>query len=59
LAPKEVQRVDIGKVIGEQTHVRFDDGSALNIDGTWKHGESDLSNSVKDWLQSNGWTTPK
>jgi len=59
LAPKEVQRVDIGKVIGEQTHVHFDDGSALNIDGTWKHGESDLSNSVKDWLQSNGWTTPK
>lgn len=59
LAPKGVQRVDIGKVTGEQTHVHFDDGSALNIDGTWKHGESDLSNSVKDWLQSNGWTTPK
>jgi hypothetical protein len=54
-----VQRVDVGKVIGEQTHVHFDDGSALNVDGSWKHGESDLSNAIKDWLQNNGWTLPK
>ncbi|WP_150851957.1 hypothetical protein [Sinorhizobium arboris] len=29
-APKGVKRVDIGKIKGEQTHVHFDDGAALN-----------------------------
>jgi hypothetical protein len=42
-APKDVERVDVGKVKGEQTHAHFKDGSALNKDGTWKHGESTLS----------------
>ena len=33
-APKDVERVDVGKAKGEQTHAHFKDGSALNKDGT-------------------------
>lgn len=58
-APKGIERVDTGKVKGEQTHVHFDDDSALNMDGTWKHGERDLTNAQRDWLQNNGWNLPK
>ncbi|SIO13416.1 RHS repeat-associated core domain-containing protein [Singulisphaera sp. GP187] len=54
-APKSIERVDIGKIKGEQTHVHLDDGSALNIDGSWKHGGRQLSNAEKDWLKGNGW----
>ncbi|MDX8525879.1 RHS repeat-associated core domain-containing protein [Mesorhizobium sp. MSK_1335] len=57
-APREVERVDIGKVTGEQTHVHFKDGSALNIDGSWKHGFSELSKAVKGWLGTHGWNLP-
>jgi len=41
-APKSVIRVDKGKVKGEQDNVHFDDKSALNRDGTWKHGQRSL-----------------
>jgi RHS repeat-associated protein len=58
-APKEVKRVDTGKVTGEQTHAHFKDGSALNKNGTWKHGQSELSNATKNWLIDNGWKLPK
>lgn len=58
-APKDVERVDVGKVKGEQTHAHFKDGSALNKDGTWKHGESTLSRATQKWLENNGWTLPK
>lgn len=37
-APAEIIRVDTPKVPGEQLYIHFADGSALNIDGTWKHG---------------------
>ncbi len=33
-APNTVKRVDTGKIKGEQNHVHFKDGSALNRDGT-------------------------
>ena len=58
-APKDVERVDVGKVKGEQTHVHFKDNSALNMDGTWKHGESTLSRATQKWLVENGWKLPK
>ncbi len=58
-APKGMKRVDTGKITGEQTHVHFKDGSALNKDGSWKHGQSHLSNEAKKWLTDNGWTLPK
>ncbi|WP_408001807.1 NBR1-Ig-like domain-containing protein [Massilia sp. SM-13] len=58
-APKDVERVDVGKVKGEQTHAHFKDGSALNKDGTWKHGESTLSRATQKWLENNGWRLPK
>ena len=57
-APKEVKRVDKGKIFGEQDHVHLDDGRAINKDGTFKHnpsGNNNISNAVKDWLKKNGW----
>jgi hypothetical protein len=58
-APTGVDRVDSGNTnLGEKNHVHFDDGSALNSDGTWKHGESTLTNDQKDWLRQHGWTIP-
>ncbi len=58
-APKQVKRVDVGKVKGEQTHVHLKDGSALNKNGTWKHGGTKLSNKTQTWLGKSGWTLPK
>ncbi|WP_146171865.1 hypothetical protein [Pseudoduganella armeniaca] len=58
-APKDVERVDVGKVKGEQTHAHFKDGSTLNKDGTWKHGDSNLSRATQKWLENNGWKLPK
>lgn len=40
---------------GEQPHVHFKDGSALNKDGTWKHGHGKLTNEQKQYLKQNGW----
>ncbi len=57
-APKDVKRVDAGKVPGEQSHVHFKDGAALNKDGTWKHGHRALTEAEKQWLQENGWSLP-
>lgn len=55
-APQGVKRVDTGKVKGEQTHVHFDNGAALNIDGSWKHGSAELTSKQREWLMNNGWT---
>jgi len=55
-APPGLERIDIGKVKGEQTHATFGSGAALNKDGTWKHGQERLTNAQKHWLRSNGWT---
>ena len=59
-APPEVKRVDKGKVKNEQDHVHFNDKnkSALNRDGTWKHGLTKLKNATKEWLEKHGWTLP-
>jgi RHS repeat-associated protein len=59
-APAEVKRVDSGKVPNEQDHVHFNDKnkSALNQDGTWKHGFAQLKKATLDWLEHHGWTLP-
>ncbi|WP_345398793.1 Hint domain-containing protein, partial [Amycolatopsis samaneae] len=62
-APSGVTRVDKGKIPGEQTHVHFSDGTALNKDGTWKHdggagGPGKLTNAQKKWLRECGWKLP-
>jgi RHS repeat-associated protein len=57
-APKSVKRVDVGKVKGEQDNVHFQDGSTLNRDGTWKHGQRRLTRQELDWLQRGGFTPP-
>jgi len=58
LAPRGVTRVDTAKVKGEQDHVHFRDGGALNRDDTWKHGETRLTKRQVEWLQGNGWRIP-
>ncbi len=58
-APKTIKRFDTGKVYKEQDNVHFSDGSALNRDGSWKHGEKKLTNSEKEYLIKSGWTLPK
>lgn len=60
-APGEVKRADKGKVKGEQDHVHFNDKnkSALNEDGTWKHGGAVLKQKTLEWLEKFGWVLPK
>jgi hypothetical protein len=58
-APRSVDRVDKARFPHEKDQVHFEDGSALNYDGTWKHGGRPLTNTEKEWLQENGWTVPK
>jgi len=58
-APEGVNRIDKPKIKYEQPHIHFDDGSALNVDGSWKHGSSQLSSSILKWLESIGWESPK
>ena len=58
-APGGINRIDTPKIENELLHAHFDDGSALNIDGTWKHGGFDLTNGQMEWLRQNGWTLPK
>jgi hypothetical protein len=55
--PQSVNRVDIpGKGINGETihnqmpHVHLKDGRAFNLDGTWKHGEGNISNQIINWL---------
>lgn len=58
-APVGVRRVDRGSpALHEQPHVHFDDGSALNVDGTWKHGGTTLTRRQERWLIRHGWTLP-
>ena len=53
---KNIKRFDKGKIKGEQDHVHFDDGAALNKDGSWKHGQRELTQEERNYLQENGWT---
>jgi RHS repeat-associated protein len=57
-APRGIVRIDMPKVTGEQIHATFGDGSALNIDGTRKHGGLEMTNTQRDWLAANGWKLP-
>jgi hypothetical protein len=58
-APKSIDRVDRARSPYEKDQVHFQDGNALNKDGSWKHGGRSLTNSEKKWLVKNGWTLPK
>jgi RHS repeat-associated protein len=57
-APRGIKRVDKGKVKDEQDNVHFDDGSALNRDGTWKHGGRELTRAQREWLERGGFRAP-
>ena len=59
-SPKTVRRVDQANLrLGDTSaHVHFTDGSALKDNGTWKHGERDLSRTEKDWLKKYDWKLP-
>ena len=57
-APKTVVRVDNPKIPGQQPHVHFDDGTAINIDGSVHdamNGVHKLTNKEAIWLFENGW----
>lgn len=44
------------KVKGEQVHAHLDKGSAINIDGTLKHGNgNEITVGIAKWLKKNGW----
>ena len=58
-APKSVDRVDRARFPHEKDQVHFKDGSALNFDGTWKHGGRALTGAERDWLSYNGWSAPR
>ncbi len=58
-APKSIDRFDKGNPNhNEDDHVRFDNGSALYRDGTWKHGFKNLTNSESQFLNNAGWILP-
>jgi RHS repeat-associated protein len=54
-APKGLKRFDRKHTEGGQEHVHFEDGSALNKDGSWKEGEYNLNKSQVKYLKDNGW----
>jgi RHS repeat-associated protein len=56
-APKGLKRVDVPRTYKEKIHMTFDNGNALNIDGTWKHikGSTTLTNAQKKFLRQHGW----
>ena len=58
--PKSVERVDtaMNPAAGEVPQVHFLDGSALNIDGCWKHSRRTLTAAEEAWLASVGWVLP-
>lgn len=60
-APDGIRRADTGKVKGEQDHVHFDNGNALNRDGTWKHVKSSegLTRAQERYLIDAGWKLPQ
>ena len=56
--PKSVTRADKGKVFGEQDNIHFSDGTAINRDGTFKHGGRNLSRDEQEFLRQAGFNTP-
>jgi len=58
-APPGIGRTDTGKIPGEEQHTHIDGEGAINIDGTWKHGDGNLTNAQADWLRGNGYRIPE
>ncbi len=61
-APKTIERVDKGvdrPGLTEKPHIHLDDGSAINNDGTWKHGGRALTEAEKQWILKSGWKLPQ
>ena len=58
-APRGIKSVDKGRVPFEKDNAHTDDGRALNNDGTWKHGDGDVSKKIKKWLGDHGWKVPR
>jgi RHS repeat-associated protein len=59
-APKSIDRVDKGNPdLYEQDHIHFKDGSALNKDGSWKHGNHILTRKEIRYVEKNGWKIPE
>ena len=58
--PASVRRVDdaMNESFGEVPQIHFADGTALNIDGTWKHGRRSLNAIEREWLARVGWVVP-
>jgi hypothetical protein len=57
--PLGITRFDAGTGIpGQLPHVHVN-GAALNIDGTWRHGTTILTNQQIKFLLQNGWILPK
>ena len=57
-APKTITRFDKVKNLKEIDHVHFSNGSALNLDGTWRHGFKTLTNEEIKFLKLYEWTIP-
>jgi hypothetical protein len=57
-APKSIIRADKGKIFKEEDHIHFDDGSALNTDGTWRHGNRTLTKSEVKFIIEINWKLP-
>ena len=57
-APSEVDRVDKPHVPGQQPHIHFKDGTAINMDGS-KHdshkGLPNITATIAEWILKNGW----
>jgi len=53
-APSSVTHVHNG-FQGQQPHVHFSDGTAMNFDGSAHHGNPNPSVSTMRWLNSHGW----
>lgn len=40
---------------GQQPHVHFSDGTAMNFDGSAHHGSPAPNSLIMKWLNNNGW----
>ena len=59
-APNGVDRGDSAHILGQQPHVHFSDGTAINMNGTVHdihRGIPNITNSIAKWLSTNGWTS--
>ncbi|UCD29733.1 MAG: hypothetical protein JSV03_04415 [Planctomycetota bacterium] len=58
-APKTIKIANSPRIAYEKKHIHFFDGTALNFDGTWKHGKKILTNAEKVFIKMIGWSLPK